>query len=121
MSNTKNKSNSLNNLSASEILSYMSELIAVKTPSKTNSRLNLNANDTTVSISGLGKMQSKKLDVRKGIKKFVEINWSANQFLVSLITEANGEAVTVQQICRSTKPAYSFAAYFEACGTLLNT
>ena len=86
---------------------------------KTNARLNLNANDITVSISGLGKMQSHKIELAKNVKQYVEINWSSGQFLVSVITEAGGKPVTMQQICRSTKPSYSFAAYFEACGSIL--
>jgi len=86
---------------------------------KTNARLNLNANDMTVSISGLGKMQSHKIELAKNVKQFVEINWSSGQFLVSVITEAGGKPITMQQICRSTKPSYSFAAYFEACGSIL--
>ena len=86
---------------------------------KTNNRLNLNANDMTVSISGLGKMQSHKVEVAKGVKQFVEINWNRTQFLVSIITEAGGKPISVQQVCRSTKPSYSFAAYFEACGSFM--
>ena len=86
---------------------------------KSSARLNLNANDITVSVSGLGKMQSHKVELAKNVKQYVEINWSSGQFLVSVILEANGKPVTTQQICRSTKPSYSFAAYFEACGSIL--
>lgn len=86
---------------------------------KSSARLNLNANDLTVSVSGLGKMQSHKVELAKNVKQYVEINWSSGQFLVSVILEANGKPVTMHQICRSTKPSYSFAAYFEACGSIL--
>jgi hypothetical protein len=86
---------------------------------KTNGRLNLNANDMTVSISGLGKMQSHKVEVAKNVKQFVEINWNRSQFIVNIITEAGGRPISVQQVARSTKPSYSFAAYFEACGSFM--
>jgi hypothetical protein len=86
---------------------------------KSATRLNLNANDITVSISGLDAIQSRKIELAKNVKKYVEINWSSGQFLVSVITEAGGKPVTMQQICRSSKPSYSFAAYFEACGSIL--
>ena len=86
---------------------------------KTNARLNLNANDITVSISGLGKLQSNKVEVLKGVKQYVEISWTSGQFIVNLMMEAGGQCRQMKQICRSTKPSYSFAAYFEACGSIL--
>jgi hypothetical protein len=86
---------------------------------KTNDRLNLTANDMSVSISGLGKMRSNRVKVAKNVEKFVEITWTYGHFVVNVITEADGRVINMEQKARSTKPAYSFAAYFEACGSFM--
>ena len=84
----------------------------------TNSLHTLTVDSNVTDTARLKTVISKKVKKGRSVYEYVQINWTGSQFLVHRILEVKGKPMTFHQICRSTKPAYSFASYFEACGLL---
>ncbi len=110
MSNKNSKNNSL--LTANEYVDHTTFHI----------RPNVSANDDSVALSGLGRIQTDKVKIKPGVYKYVEAIWvsEAQQYILNVIIEANGETVHRSKIGRGTeKPQYGFNALFDICDQLL--
>jgi hypothetical protein len=84
-------------------------------------RPNVDANDNSIALSGLERIQTDKVKIKPGVYKYVESVWvsAANQFVLSAIIEANGEIIHRSKIGRGTvKPQYLFNALFDICDQL---
>jgi hypothetical protein len=86
-----------------------------------NIRQNVSANDDSVALSGLGTIRTDKVKIKPGVYKHVEAIWvsEAQQYIMNIIIEANGEIVHRSKIGRGTeKPQYVVNAIFDICDQL---
>lgn len=89
---------------------------------KINIQANIDTNENAVALSGLSYFRSNRVRVAPGVYKFVESKWlsEASSFILNIVTETQAEEfVNREKVCLSTKPQYTFNAFFCACDQLL--
>ena len=84
----------------------------------TNDRMTCRVDESIVYFSGLNQVRSQSFKISDTEVLAAEIIWLYGDFIVSILTERGGTIVNRKRICRSTRVAYAFAAYFQACAAL---